>query len=63
MLTKIHGEPIFINLQRLKNQIKANLVSVSTDLGGGSNGNLELGLAEAEYVSVSQTIYIQLVHP
>ena len=45
-LTKIHSEPTFFSLQRLKNQIKANLASVNTDLGGGKNGHLELTAAK-----------------
>ena len=53
ILTKIHGEPIFFSLQRLKNQIRVNLSSVNTDLGGGRNGNLGPGLIAAEYISVS----------
>ena len=55
MLTKIHGKSIFFSLQRLKNQIKANLASVNTDLGGGRNGYLGLGLTAVKYISVSQT--------
>ena len=62
-LTKIHGESDFFSLKRLKNQIKANFASVNTDLGGGRNGHLGLGLTVAEYVSVSQTAYIQPVYP
>ena len=58
MLTNIHGKPIFFSLQRLKNQIKANLASVNTNLGEGRNDHLGLGLMAAGYNSVSQTEYI-----
>ena len=62
-LAKIHGKSIFFSLQRLKNQIKANLASVNKDFGGGENGHLGLWMWVAEYVSVSQTAYIRSVYP
>ena len=57
-LTKIHGEPDFFSLQRLKNQINTNLTIVNMDLGGGRNGHLGLGLTAAKYISVLQTTYV-----
>ena len=48
MLTKIHGEPDFSSLQRLENQIKVNLSSVNTNLGGEGNRHLGLTLTAAE---------------
>ena len=62
-VTKIHGEPNFFSLQRLNNQIKANLASVNTGLGGGRLKHLGLGLTVAEYFSVSQTAYVRPVYP
>ena len=39
------------------------MVSANTDLGGGRNGHLGLGLTAAKYVSISQTENIRSVHP
>ena len=39
------------------------MASVKTYLGGGRNGQLGLGLAAAEYFSISQTAYVWPVHP
>ena len=36
-LTKIHGEPTYFHLKELKNELKANAASVTSDLGGGSS--------------------------
>ena len=62
MLTKIHGEPCFIALQRLKNQIKANLNSINTELGRVNNGHLGLGLTTVEYVLVPAIACTRPVH-
>ena len=39
-LTKIHGRPIFETLKVIKNELKTNVSSVTTDLGGGLNGHV-----------------------
>ena len=62
-LTKIRGIPCFIGLQCLKNQIKANLVSINTDLEGGNNGNLVLVLTTTGYISVVVVAYAAPVYP
>ena len=41
-LTKIHGEPTFESLKKIKDELKANASAVTSDLGGGANGHLAL---------------------
>ena len=62
-LTKIHGEPTYFQLKELKNELKSNASSVTTDLGGGANGHLGLVLTPAEYNAVSATAYNRPTHP
>ena len=57
-LTKIHGYPTFVSLLKLKNQLKTNAKSVSSDLGGGALGHLGLVLTPEEYALVSDTPFV-----
>ena len=45
-------------LKPLKDQIKANLASVISNLGGGSHGHIELCLSTSEYTTISGMPYI-----
>ena len=62
-LTKIHGYPTFVTLQKLKNQLKSNARAVSSDIGDGAHGHLGLVLTPQEYASVSDTPYELSAHP
>ena len=62
-LTKVHGEPTYEPLKEMKNQLKANGSSVTSDLGGGANCHLGLICTVAEYVLVSGVPYVLPVHP
>ena len=62
-LTKIHGEPTYFQLKELKNELKSNATSVTTDLGGGRHGHLGLVLTPTEYLAVSTTAYNRPTHP
>ena len=63
-LTKIHGEPSFDTLKPFRNEIKANLASVSSELGGGIHGHLGLGFRAVDYNSITPgTPYVRPVHP
>ena len=62
-LTRIHGQPSHPSLKIIKDEMKANASSVTSDLGGGSNGHLGLMLTQLEYSSVSAVEYIKPVHP
>ena len=59
---ELYGEPDYDDLNRLRNQFKANLTSVTSDLGGGNHGHLVLGLTVVHYNSISNTAYIRMAH-
>jgi hypothetical protein len=62
-LTKIHARPTFENLKIIKNELKTNGSSVTTDLGGGINGHVGLVTTLAEYALISAIPYVRPVHP
>ena len=62
-LTKIHGRPTFDKLKVIKNELKTNGSSVTTDLGGGLNGHVGIVTTPAEYILVSIIPYVRPVHP
>ena len=62
-LSKIHGEPTYNTLRKMKNELMRNAASVPTDLGGGANGHLGLLLTPTEYLAVNATAYIRPLHP
>ena len=62
-LTKIHGEPTFEGIKKIKDELKANAMAVSSELGGGRHGHLGLVLTQQEYARVSQTPYTRPEHP
>ena len=43
--------------------MKANATSVSTDLGGGANGNLGLMVIPVEYINTPVIPYVRSIHP
>ena len=55
-LTKIHGEPDYASLKRLKEQLKANANKIISNLGGGNHGYLGLVLDNAEYNAIPGTV-------
>ena len=61
--TKVHGTPTYETLQKIKDQLKANAASVTSNLGGGANGHLGLVLTPAEYKNISDIPYQQPKHP
>lgn len=63
VLTKIQGQPTYVTLKIIKDEMKANATSVSSDLGGGANGHLGLMLSPIEYSNVSLVPYVKSVHP
>ena len=62
-LTRIHSEPDYQSLKRLKDELQKNAASVETNLGGGRLGHLGLVIAPAEYTLVSATPYNRPAHP
>ena len=63
VLTKIHSAPNYYNLKTIKDKIRTNSTSVSSELGGGTNGNLGLISTNTEYVMVSEEPYVRPIHP
>ena len=57
ILDKIHGEPTFESLKRMKKQPKANAQAVPSTLGGGNHGLLGLVLTPVEYARVSNEAF------
>ena len=62
-LTKIHGEASYESLKEIKNQQKENSSSVTSDLGGGTNGHLGLIYMAAKYMLVCEVLYVVPVRP
>ena len=52
-LTTICGEPTYETFHHLKNELKANVSSVPTTLGGGNHGYLGMILTPAEYLRIA----------
>ena len=53
--TPITGEPTHKSLKQLKTELRANVSSVDTDLGGGDHGYLGLDLTDVEYGRITPT--------
>ena len=62
-LTRIHGEPTYASLKIVKDELKSNASSVTSDLGGGNHGHLGLILSPADYQTISAVPYVRPVHP
>ena len=62
-LTRVIGCPTYDTLHNLKNEIKANALSVHSNLGGGQHGNLGLVISPAAYTRVSNVPYVVPIHP
>ena len=55
ILTGIRGEPTYETLHHLKNELKANAISVPTTLGGHNHRYLSMILTPAEYRRIAPT--------
>ena len=62
-LSKIHGDPSYESIKRIKDELKANAAAVSSELGGGTHGHLGLVLSQEEYARLSDTPYERPPHP
>ena len=63
VLTKIHGEPTYESLKTLKNELKSNATTVTTDLAGGDSGHLGIVLTDAELAVLTAVPYVRPAHP
>ena len=62
-LTKIHGEPTSESLFTLRNELKANAISVYSNLSNGAHGHLALVLTDAQYGLITNQPFVRPVHP
>ena len=63
LLTKIQRQSTHVTLRIIKDEMKSNATSVSTDLGGGANGHFGLMLTPVEYINASVIPYVRPIHP
>ena len=64
ILDKIHGTPDIDSILRLYKQVKRNLQSVPTKLGGGQLGYLALGIDTATFDALpNSNAFVRPVHP
>ena len=62
-LTKINGEPDSESLFTLRNELKANAQSVSSNLSDGTHGHLALVLTNAQYALITNQPFVRPVNP
>ena len=62
-LTPICGEPTYDTVHKLWNEVKANALSVYSNLSGGTYGHLGLVLTTAQYSAISTTAFTRPDHP
>ena len=62
-LTKIIGQPTYSSLHALFIQLKANAMSVHSNLGGGRHGHLGLLLVTQAYRLLSSIPYVRPPYP
>ena len=62
VITPIQGQPTYSAMKVIKDEMKANLKSVPTDLGGGANEHLGLMLTSEEDANVTLILYVRSVH-
>ena len=63
VLDKIHGEPKYDSLKKIKKQLKSNALTVTSSLGGGNHGLLGLVLTPHEYTRLSPTPFLEPLRP
>ena len=62
-LTKAEKQPDYTTLKQIKDILKANTASVTSNLGGGNHGHLGRVLTNAEYAHASAIPYVAQGHP
>jgi hypothetical protein len=63
-LAKVHGEPTSKSLIKLRNELKANVQSVYSNLSDGAHGrHLALVLNAAQYGLITNQPFIRPAHP
>ena len=62
-LTRVHGKPHFEYLKILLDELKANVSSFTSTLGGGMYGHLSLLLSDIIYATFSATSFVSSTNP
>ena len=62
-ITKIHSEPDYEQLKKIKDKLKANATKIPSELGVGAYGHLGLVLSATEYINISAVPYVRPLHP
>ena len=62
-LTKIHGEPTSEALFLLQNEMKANALSVYSNLSDGAHGHIALVLSTNQYALLTNQPFVTPTHP
>ena len=62
-LTRYPGRPNYESLHQMQLELKANAISVHSNLGGGNHGHLGLLMTNQQYTLIVNTPYVRPVHP
>ena len=62
-LTKIHGEPDYASLKKLRDEVRSNARKVTSELGGGNHGHLGICFHPPDYTLILPTPYVRQLHP
>jgi hypothetical protein len=62
-LTPIRGKPSYATVERLRREMMANALSVSSPHWGGRHGHVFLLLSDAEFEALANAPAVALVHP
>ena len=62
-ITPITGEPNYASLKNLNDQLKANVTSIPTNLGGGNHRYLGLILSPSSYATIATTPFQEPNYP
>ena len=62
-LTRCPGRPNYESLHQMQLELKANAISVHSNLGGGNHGHLGLLMTDPQYTLIVNTPYVRPVHP
>ena len=63
VLTRVHGKPHFEYLKILLDELKANVSSVTSNLGGGMYVYLGLLLSDIRYATLSTASFVSRTNP
>ena len=62
-LTKINGEPNYLNILDMTKELKANVQSQCSEIGGGHYGYLPVVISEATFLTLPNTAAVNFPQP